>query len=173
MLSLHSEILAHQLVEENEKGKGKDEKRRLSQESPEKMEKIDDGMVHEADDVQAAEPVRRGGLVRNEDGQVCRLVAVILRPLESPLIPSIPLPIQQHRFITKASAPRQSLLGLDRLAAEKRAQAASASPSGSSNGGAMGPPMKKQRTDADVDENGLLSGGGVFKGQYLAAEGLC
>jgi hypothetical protein len=71
---------------------------------------------------------------------------------------------QQHRFINK-QVPRQSLLGLDRLAAEKRAQAAAQSPSVTS--GLTGPPAKKQRVDADIDENGLLSGGGVFKGEVF------
>jgi hypothetical protein len=72
LLSLHSEILAHQLVEGKDKGKGGAEgERKSSQGSAEGMEKMDDGMVHDAEDVQAADPVRKGGLVRSEDGQVC------------------------------------------------------------------------------------------------------
>jgi len=149
LLSLHSEIIAHQLVASKQNGSsgagGHGDgsaagKRRVSQGSPPRMDrqgnavKVDDGMVHEADDVQEADPVRRGGLVRSEG--------------------------QQHRFINK-NVPRQSLLGLDRLAAEKRAQAAAQSPSSTSGSG--GPPAKKQRVDAEVDEDGLLSGGGVFK----------
>jgi pre-mRNA-splicing factor ATP-dependent RNA helicase DHX38/PRP16 len=82
LLSLHSEIIAHQLVASKQNGSNGAAadgsaagKRRVSQGSPPRMDrqgnavKVDDGMVHEADDVQEADPVRRGGLVRSE-GQV-------------------------------------------------------------------------------------------------------
>lgn len=76
------------------------------------------GMDHEDSDVLAAEPRRKGGL----------------RPSEA-----------APKF--KAPAPRASLLGLDKLAAEKRAQAGE-------------PPSK--RFKMEEPEEGA---GGVFKGE--------
>lgn len=78
------------------------------------------GMDHEDSDVLAAEPRRKGGL----------------RP--SGAAPKF-----------KAPAPRASLLGLDKLAAEKRAQAGE-------------PPSK--RFKVEEPEEGA---GGVFKGEFV------
>lgn len=47
---------------------------------------------------------------------------------------------------------------MDRLAAEKKAQAAAGN-------GSMGPPSKRPRLAGDEDENGASSSGGVFKGK--------
>lgn len=63
---------------------------------------------------------------------------------------------QSHTF-KRPNEARPSLLGLDRLAAEKRAAFNASTPS-----------SKRQRVDADdiTDQDGNLNGGGVFKGKH-------
>lgn len=82
-------------------------------------------------DVQPAEAPRRGGLYRAAGSD--------------------------HTFKAPQQQPRASLLGLDKLAAQKRAEEAAR------NG--TGPPSKRLRLDADdvTDQDGNLESGGVFK----------
>lgn len=63
--------------------------------------------------------------------------------------------IQQAPAFKTPAMSKPSLLGLDKLAAEKRAQAAAVK---------MEPPSKRTKREADEDENGLSTSGGVFKG---------
>lgn len=64
--------------------------------------------------------------------------------------------IDQAPAFRAPATSKPSLLGLDKLAAEKRAQAAAAK---------MEPPHKRVKREADEDENGLSTSGGVFKGE--------
>ncbi|KAK4688722.1 pre-mRNA-splicing factor ATP-dependent RNA helicase DHX38/PRP16, partial [Tremellales sp. Uapishka_1] len=134
MLSLHSRILAHQSVASHN---GTGTQRRGSQHSPPRMmgsaAKGDgdvkvEGMDHDSSDILAAEPRRKGGLMRS-GGDI-------------------------HTFKVP-NAARPSVLGLDRLAAEKRAAAAAMVKSE--------PPSKRVKMETDEDENGVSTSGGVFK----------
>lgn len=58
---------------------------------------------------------------------------------------------------------RPSLLGLDKLAAEKRAAMAAADIK-------LEPPSKKVKMEREEDENGASSSGGVFKSTSLTAD---
>lgn len=84
-----------------------------------------EGMDHEDSDVLASDAPRRGGL----------------RQSGAP------------KFKAPAT-PRASVFGLDKLAAEKRAQAA---------GVKIEPPSKRIKMEVDEDENGVSTSGGVFK----------
>lgn len=92
-----------------------------------------EGMDHEDSDILAAEPRRKGGLMRAGG--------------------------DAHTFKTPVGA-RPSLLGLDKLAAEKRAQAAAAA------AGKAEPPSKRAKTEPEEDEEGNSRAGGVFKGEF-------
>lgn len=156
LLSLHTEILAHLSLQgstQNQDGPGT----RTSQGSPPGMErgnlhlgedtKVEDPMEDGGEvDVQPAEPVRKGGLYRTDGG---------------------------HTFKNPGNhPPRASLLGLDRLAAQKRAEAAASSSLPLSKHDqafpTMGPPASKRQritddTDDVTDQDGNLTRGGVFK----------
>lgn len=93
-----------------------------------------EGMDHEDGDVLAADAPRRGGL-RKPGGDGPKFVA---RP-----------------------ASQTSQYGLDRLAAQKRAEAA---------GIKSEPPSKRVKVEVDEDENGVSKAGGVFKGEFAGAE---
>ncbi|KAK8849593.1 hypothetical protein IAR55_004928 [Kwoniella newhampshirensis] len=135
MLSLHSRILAHTSMTSHANGNGQ---RRGSNHSPPRMlggrpvgggdDKIE-GMEHDDSDTLAPEPTRKGGL-RRAGGDA----------------PTFRAP----------AAARPSLLGLDRLAAEKRAAAAASA-------GKSEPPNKRTKREVDEDEDGPSSAGGVFK----------
>ncbi|KIR34642.1 pre-mRNA-splicing factor ATP-dependent RNA helicase PRP16 [Cryptococcus deuterogattii 99/473] len=129
MLSLHTRILAHLSVLQAQNQSGA---RRGSGHSPPRMlggrpagEQVE-GMDHDDTDTLAPEPVRKGGLRRAGNAPT---------------------------FKTPATA-RPSLLGLDKLAAEKRAAAAATADKN-------GPPSKKARKDEGQDDD--EQSGGVFK----------
>ncbi|KAJ9104349.1 hypothetical protein QFC19_003991 [Naganishia cerealis] len=138
LLGIHSQILAYLSAESMEGSASK--ARRTSHGSSDTAaiesrsnlhvgqdeREVDDGMVHGKSDVQPASEAKRGGLFRTGE------VHTFKRPNEA----------------------RPSLLGLDRLAAEKRAASNSSTPSN-----------KRQRVnDGDIiDQDGNLNGGGVFK----------
>lgn len=135
MLNLHTRILTHIAMAGQSSSQ-----RRGSNHSPPRMngrgngsdhdaQRRMDGMDHEDGDTLASEPQRRGGLVRSGDSIA---------------------------FKTPQGA-RPSLLGLDKLAAEKRAQAATA-----------GHPSKRVKLEVEEDENGASSSGGVFKGASIS-----
>lgn len=86
-----------------------------------------EGMDHGDQDVLAAEAPRKGGLRQTAGAP---------------------------KF-TAPGGPRASVLGLDRLAAEKRAQAAGIK--------TEAPPMKRIKIEVEEDENGASTSGGVFK----------
>ena len=71
-------------------------------------------------------------------------------------------PLQIHAFKAPQGA-RPSLLGLDKLAVEKRAQAAAVS-------GRSEPPSKRTKLEADEEENGGAVSGGVFKGKLAPSD---
>lgn len=135
LLSLHSQILAHLAAASKTSGNGQ---RRTSISEGGKahagndMNPSEDAGSQHTGDVQPAAPRQRGGLVRTGD----------------------------HTFKAPNDKPRASLLGLDRLAAEKRAAAESANASGSSDSHSS----KRQRLDRS-DQAGQDDGssGGVFK----------
>lgn len=138
ILSVHTRILAHQSMTSAANGS-----RRGSEHSPPRMmgarrgagerDQVE-GMDHEDSDILAAEPRRKGGLMRAGG--------------------------DAHTFKTPAGA-RPSLLGLDKLAAEKRAQAAAAA----AGTGKSEPPSKRAKTEPEEDEEGNSRAGGVFKGE--------
>ncbi|WVQ96080.1 hypothetical protein IAU59_003181 [Kwoniella sp. CBS 9459] len=133
MLSLHTRILAHQaMVQSQAQSNG----RRGSDHSPPRMlggrpagaDDSMEGMEHDDSDRLAPEPVRKGGLRRGGGDSVAFRAPPTARP---------------------------SLLGLDKLAAEKRAAAATASGKGE-------PSNKRPRTSGDDDQD-ESNAGGVFK----------
>lgn len=102
-----------------------------------------EGMDHDSSDTLAAEPRRKGGLMQS--GNVSTLsISIVLADH------------QVHAF--KSGVARPSLLGLDKLAAEKRAQAAA-------SGSSSGPPSKRVKVEDD-DVDGVNTSGGVFKGGF-------
>lgn len=136
LLSLHSEILANLSLASGTE-------RRASHGSPNEAntklggDSTDGGVTHEERDIQPADAPRRGGLYSAAGSD--------------------------HTFKAPKQEVRASLLGLDKLAAQKRAEEAARNGNGSKNG--MGPPSKRQRLDADdvTDQDGNLASGGVFK----------
>ena len=64
---------------------------------------------------------------------------------------------QVHSFRTPQGA-RPSLLGLDKLAAEKRANIAAVN-------GRAEPVSKRIKVELEEDENGKSASGGIFKGK--------
>ncbi|KAI9639032.1 putative RNA helicase [Dioszegia hungarica] len=131
ILSLHTRILVHQSqVAKNGNRRGSDGSppRMLAPRAgSSKVNENVDGMDHDKSDRIESEPSRKGGLTRAGKDSIA---------------------------FKQPTAARPSLLGLDRLAAEKHAQAAA---------GSMGPPSKRARLTAEEDENGASSSGGVFK----------
>ena len=131
LAELHAEILSHEKQET----------------TGQPLQSVAGIIVHDSDVLQP-EPVRQGGLMRKD--------AVSTRNLIREGVPSLIAGAQKHTFRqpTKPLAPptpRSSVLGLDRLAQEKRALAASQNGEGS---------RKRARLDDDRD-------GPVFKGTFL------
>ncbi|WWC95470.1 hypothetical protein V866_002334 [Kwoniella sp. B9012] len=132
MLSLHTRILAQQSIASQSNGSSN--ARRGSDHSPPRMlggrpSGEVEGMEHDDSDRLAPEPVRKGGLRRGGGDAVAFRAPPTAKP---------------------------SLLGLDRLAAEKRAAAAAAE-------GRSEPPSKRSKKDAEDERDDGSSAGGVFK----------
>ncbi|EIW71616.1 hypothetical protein TREMEDRAFT_67867 [Tremella mesenterica DSM 1558] len=123
MLSMHSRILAHLAMSRATRHRSGSPDGTKGGGEEGGME----GMDHEAGDTLAAEPKRKGGLMRSGESVAYR----------------------------QPQGARPSLLGLDKLAAEKRAVAAAAAKSE--------PPSKRVKMEPMEDENGASSSGGVFK----------
>ncbi|ODO00817.1 pre-mRNA-splicing factor ATP-dependent RNA helicase PRP16 [Cryptococcus wingfieldii CBS 7118] len=132
ILSLHTRIatylsMTHSLSNGNRGASERSPTRASGRRSASEQEI--EGMDHDDSDRLAPEPVRQGGLRRAGDAPVT---------FKAP------------------QAARPSLLGLDRLAAEKRAAAAGGS-------GKMEPPNKKARRLEENDDEKDQASGGVFK----------
>ena len=116
LIEIHGEILSH-----------------VNQEAMGHLLQPSHGIVVQDTDVLQPEPIRQGGLVRKD----------VVRPFRKHLGTYMLMRLKQHKFKQPAKppeppTPRTSILGLDRLAREKRA--ASASEDGD---------RKRQRQDSD------------------------
>jgi len=116
LVEIHGEILSH-----------------VNQEAMGHLLQPSHGIVVQDTDVLQPEPIRQGGLVRKD----------VVRPFRKCPGTYMLMPLKQHKFKQPAKppeppTPRTSILGLDRLAREKRA--ASALEDGD---------KKRQRLDSD------------------------